>query len=174
MTETNDSLLFQILRSSDIGAAPMSPSLQELADCLGCSQEHPDVATSIRTDDAFMRVLELIVPAVIAITVLLWLWFSTRAVVDGAVVTVSQYRREAAIVQYRCGPQVIRFTAQVGPAPAMCKAYLRIEVPENIYTRNGDSVSAAEIGTILSRVSRGLAQLAVASEFYSAKVHKAV
>ena len=121
-----------------------------------------------------MRALELIVPAVIAITVLLWLWLSTRAVVDGAVVTVSQCRRDAAIVQYRCGRQVIRFEAQVGPGPAMHKAYLRIEVPEFVYARDGVVVSPAEIGMILSRVSRGLAQLAVASEFCSPKAHKAV
>ena len=114
-----------------------------------------------------MHTLPLIFPAIVWFAVLLWL--STRAVVDGAVITVRR-RRRTAVVNYRDKSRVMRFAAEIGPCLPSQQAFLRVAVPQRIYTTEGDAVPEAEVDVILSRLSRGLSSLDMAFEFYSPEV----
>lgn len=89
-----------------------------------------------------------------------------RTVVDNCVIWVSQDTHCTAIVYYRNGREIIRFGAEVG-VPQGGGGFLHIDVPDTMYTDEGNVVPGDEYAVIKQRVSRGLQQLGVGHEFSS-------
>jgi len=101
---------------------------------------------------------------VVLVAAFVFLRHRSRALVEGAIVTVRHDSHATAIVQYRVGRQTIRFGADVGVYQRDGTPLL-VDVPETMYSDDGEIVEPAQRQIIIGRVSRGLTRLGVAHEF---------
>jgi hypothetical protein len=96
----------------------------------------------------------------------LFLRRKSRAVIDGAFITFWHDTHATAIVQYRAGRQIVRFAAEV-LCPRGGGLALTVDVPDTMYSDEGNLIPPAEYEIIKDRVRRGLTKLGIAHDFES-------
>jgi hypothetical protein len=102
---------------------------------------------------------------VVLIAAFVFLRHRSRALVEGTIVTVQHDSHATAIVRYSAGRQTIRFGAEMAMYQHGGGTPLLVDVPETMYSDEGEIVEPAQHQVIMGRVSRGLTKLGVAHDF---------